>query len=88
MENISTADFYEACYYLLSGCSITTISCKKINGKLTCSFSFEGEHLPARQIDYFQGRAEVNLLQFRRAYAQVNSYAYQAKRKWEKEEQQ
>ena len=86
MESVSTADFYEACYYLLNGCSITTIRCEKVNGKPTCSFEFEGEDLAAHQITYFQGKAKVNLLEFRRAYGQVNSYAHQAKNKWSRQE--
>lgn len=85
METVSTADFYEACYYLLKGCQITTICCEKVNNKPTCTFVFEGDNLAAHQITYFQGKAEVNLLEFRRAYGQVNSYAHQAKKKYEKQ---
>ncbi len=86
MENVSTTDFYEACYYLLKGCQITTIACEKVNNKPTCTFFFEGENLPAHQITYFQGKAEVNLLEFRRAYGQINSYTHHAKSKWMKQE--
>jgi len=32
-------------------------------------------------MEYFQGRAEVNLLQFRRAYGQVNALVRSAKKK-------
>ena len=82
MESITTADFYEASYYLVNNCSIESIQCLPVNGRTACQFSFTGEHLGGLQINYFQGNAEVNLLQFRRAYGQINSYAYEAKKKW------
>ena len=71
MESVSTSDFYEATWYLLNNCTVRTIQCLPVNGKVGCTLTFEGEKLPSLQIDYFQGRAEVNLLQFRRAYGQV-----------------
>lgn len=86
MDNITTSDFYEATYYLLNNCTVQSIQCLPVNGKVGCALTFEGEKLPSLQIDYFQGRAEVNLLQFRRAYGQVNSYAYEAKKKWRQEQ--
>ena len=86
METVTTADFYEASYYILNECSIETIQCTKVNGKVSCHFTFEGENLGPLQVAYFRGNAEVNLLQFRRAYGQINSYAYEAKKKQRKEE--
>ena len=88
MESITTSDFYEASYYLLNQCSVQTIQCIPINGRTACKFTFEGDNLGPLQITYFQGRAEVNLLQFRRAYGQVNSYAYEAKKRWKQEQRQ
>ena len=86
METVTTADFYEASYYILNECSIQTIQCTKVNGRVSCHFTFEGENLGPLQVAYFRGNAEVNLLQFRRAYGQINSYAYEAKKKQRKEE--
>ncbi|MCD6122957.1 MAG: hypothetical protein J7K04_14060 [Spirochaetales bacterium] len=88
MESITTSDFYEAAYYLLNHYSINTIQCLLVNGKVTCQFIFEGENPGPVQLSYFQGKAEVNLLQFRRAYGQVNSYAYEAKKKWKQQQRQ
>ncbi len=86
MESVTTADLYEASYYIINECSIQTIQCTKVNGKVSCHFTFEGANLGPLQVAYFRGEVEVNLLQFRRAYSQINSYAYEAKKKQRKEE--
>ena len=86
METVTTADFYEASYYILNECSIETIQCTKVNGRVSCHFTFLGGNLGPLQVAYFRGNAEVNLLQFRRAYGQINSYAYEAKKKQRKED--
>ena len=86
METVTTADFYEASYYILNECSVQTIQCTKVNGKVSCHFTFEGANLGPLQVAYFRGNAEVNLLQFRRAYGQINSYAYEAKKKQRNQE--
>ncbi len=82
---VQTTDLYEASYYLLNGCFIDTIQCLPVNGKNLSQFSFEGPDLTKLQLSWFQGNAEVNLLEFRRAYSQINSFSYDAKKKWKQQ---
>jgi hypothetical protein len=81
MTKVSTADLYEACYYLLNSCMLEAIEGLPVNGEISCSLSFTGEKIPDLQAQYFQKTASVNLFHFRRAYSQVNSYLLQAKKK-------
>ena len=88
MENITTTDLYEGCYYLLNGCSLTAIEGRMLNGKISCEFTFEGDNVIAYQLSYFQSKAEVNLFQFRRAYGQMSSYVHNARKKFKNEKRQ
>ena len=69
VETVTTTDLYASTYYLLTGCEIEAIEGVRVNGKITCRLSFRSPRIPQLQMDYFQGGAEVNLLQFRRAMA-------------------
>ena len=86
MESIGTSDFYEAAWYILSGCRIRTIVCTEVNEKISCRFTVTGENLGPLQVAYFQGEARVNLLEFRRVYGQINSWSHEAKKKYRNEE--
>ena len=81
VETVTTTDLYESTYYLLTGCELEGIEGMRVNGKITCRLSFRSPKIPQLQMDYFQGGAEVNLLQFRRAYGQINALVRSAKKK-------
>ena len=81
VETVITTDLYESTYYLLAGCELESIEGLRINGKITCRFSFRSPRIPQLQMEYFHGGAEVNLLQFRRAYGQINALVRSAKKK-------
>jgi len=88
MESIGTSDYYEAAWYLLSGCRIRTIVCTEVNGKVMSRFTFTGANLGPLQVAYFQGEARVNLLEFRRVYGQIKTWTHEAKKKYRKEERE
>ena len=81
VDIITTTDLYESTYYLLTGCELEAIEGVRVNGKITCRLSFRSPKIPHLQMEYFQGRAAVNLFQFRRAYGQVNALVRSAKKK-------
>lgn len=81
VDTVTTTDLYESTYYLLTGCELEAIDGVRVNGKITCRLSFRGPEILRLQMEYFQGRAAVNLLQFRRAYGQVNALVRSAKKK-------
>lgn len=82
MQKISTCDLYEATYFVMNGCKIETIEGLQVNGKVACKLTFRGENLPTLQIQYLNGEATVNLLQFRRAYGQLNAWVSTSRRKF------
>ena len=84
----TTTDLYESTYYLQNGCDLISIECIKINGKVTCRLSFSGADITRLQLEYFQGKASINLFDFRRAFGQVNALVHSAKKKAKKQVQQ
>ena len=78
---VTTTDLYESCYYLLNGCELASIEYSKVNGKITCQLSFQSENITSLQIEYFHGKAKVNLFDFRRAFGQVLSLVKTTKKK-------
>ena len=85
MKTVSTTDLYESTFYLCEGCSIETIEGVPVNGNISCKLVLSGPNIEALQVLYFKGEAKVDLFTFRRAYAQVNSYVHNAKKKLRKE---
>jgi len=79
-EIVSTGDIYESVYYVLNGCKLEIIEGVPVNGKISCLLKFTGEDIARLQIEYFQGKAIVNLFAFRRTYSQVNSWINTAKK--------
>lgn len=71
---VSTGDIYECVYYVLGGCDLLAIEGVLVNGKVSCTLSFKGEDIARLQVEYFQGKATVNLFDFRRTYSQVNAW--------------
>jgi hypothetical protein len=68
MQTLTTADYYEAGYYICLGFTVQKVEIVKEDRKPVGKFTFTGEGLTQAQIDYFNGLAVVNLLSFRRAY--------------------
>lgn len=85
LKTVITSDIYEAAYYSMRGCNLKTIEGVPANGKITCKLTFEGENVEDLQIEYFHGRAMVNLMEFRRMYSQVCNWMSVAKRKLKNE---
>lgn len=86
MNPIRTSDLYEAAYYLTAGFLPEEVSCRYLNRELLCDFYFSGEGLEKKQIDFMTNKAAVNLLLFRRSYAEIANYANNAKRDFKKEQ--
>lgn len=80
-DAVTTTDLYESCYYLLNGCELSGIECIKINGKITCRLSFRGEEITGLQLQYFHGKAQANLFDFRRTFGQVYALVNSEKKK-------
>jgi hypothetical protein len=85
MPAVTTSDIYECCYYLLKGCELTSIEGRPVNGQIECEVTFTSSKIVDLQLKYFTGEAVVNLFAFRRAYAQINNYIHQARRKLKNE---
>jgi hypothetical protein len=77
---VTTTDLYEATYYFLNGCELTEIAGTKVNGKLNCELTFNKSDISQLQLNYLQGKASVNIFQFRRAYGQIHSWVLKAKK--------
>jgi hypothetical protein len=71
---------YEAGYYICLGFTVQNAEAAGENKKVIGKFSFSGEGLSQAQIDYFNGEAMVNLLDFRRAYSHLSSVLRAMKR--------
>ena len=84
-DQISTTDTYEAANYLVHGCELLEISCQQMDGKPTCRLVFTGPEINKLQLEYFNGKACINLFAFRRAYGQINAMIYEAKKRAKKE---
>jgi hypothetical protein len=73
MQTLTTSDYYEGGYYICLGYSVEKVELIKEAKKPTGKFTFAGEGLIQAQIEYFNGLAIVNLLDFRRAYIHLNA---------------
>jgi len=83
VENYATTtDLYEATYYYLNACELTEITGTRVNGKITCELTFSKPDITQLQLTYLQGKAEVNLLHFRRAYGQIAAWVMKAKKEF------
>jgi hypothetical protein len=78
----TTTDLYEGTWYLLNGAELTDIHGIRVNGKVACELTFAHPQINQLQLSYFQNCAEVNLLDFRRAFARVHAWIHTAKRKY------
>jgi len=78
----TTTDLYEATYYYLNGCEIIEIAGTKVNGKVTCELTCSKPDITSLQLTYLQGKACVNIFQFRRAYGQIAAWVAKAKKEF------
>ena len=81
MNEVSVTDLYEAAYYLSNGCELVEIIKQKLDGKINCQLVFSGPEIIKLQLAFFQGKAVINLFSFRRAFGQVNTLVFEAKKK-------
>ncbi len=81
-QSIRTSDLYEAAYYLGEGFPPENVSCRRLNNDVLCDFYFSGSGLEDHQISFLTNKAVVNLLLFRRSYAEIANYANNAKREY------
>ena len=81
---INTTDIYEAAFYLIKKAEIKAIEGFPVNSKIVCRIYMESPQISGLQALYFQGRAEVNLFEFRRAYQQISAYMNDARKKLKK----
>ena len=72
-KQITTSDLYESAFYLVSGFEITAIKVVTEAGNLVCQFTHEGENIQSFQLEYFNAKSTVNLLEFRRSYRRVHT---------------
>ena len=72
-QTLITSDYYEAGFYICLGYSVEKVELVKEAKKPAGKFTFTGEGLTQAQIEYFNGQAVVNLLDFRRAYVHLNA---------------
>jgi hypothetical protein len=79
---VTTTDLYESVYYYLNACELIEITGVKVNGKVACELTFARPNIGSLQIAYLQGKAEVNLLDFRRAFGHINAWVHTAKKKF------
>jgi len=83
VENYAiTTDLYESTYFYLNGCELIEITGTKVNGKVTCELTFSKPNISQLQLTYLQGKATVNILQFRRAYGQIAAWVMKAKKEF------
>jgi hypothetical protein len=80
MQTVTTSDYYEAGYYICLGHSVEKVELIKEDKRPAGKFTFTGEGLTQAQIEYFNGEAKVNLLDFRRAYIHLNALLGNVKR--------
>lgn len=81
MEQLSTCDLYEAGYYLLNGGILETVEANEgEDGRLSCRMIFMAKNAGELQTTYFHGKADVNLIEFRRAYYHLNKALSDAKK--------
>jgi hypothetical protein len=73
---------YESVYYALKKCELREIEGIRVNGKIACKLTFVKEGITKHQIDFYQGKAEVNLLDFRQAFGRINAWVHTAKKKF------
>jgi len=84
-EFITTKDLYEAGLYLSLGFVLDKIEVIKENNHLTSQINISGEGIRKKQLDYLNGEATVNIIQFRRNLKHLKALVYAEQRKVKKQ---
>ena len=83
MQNhVTTTDLYESAYYLIKGAELVEIESRTVNGRISCELTFAKPNIIQLQIDYYQGKAEANLIELRRVFGQLHAWVHTAKKKF------
>ena len=83
-KTVITADLYEGSWYLVNGGKIENVELIEEAGKPVCNISISSANLTSLQLDYFNGRSVVNLLDFRRCYQRIHNLVLAAKKESKK----
>jgi len=81
---VTTHDMYEAAYYLTLGGKVASVFAAMEFKKRIFKFIIAGDELQKGQLDFFNGAAVVNLMEFRRCYKILNSYLGSARKEYAK----
>ena len=84
MSQIATRDMYEAAYYLILGCEVERIEVNKENKREICTFCMTGAAISEAQVEYLNGSATVNLMDFRRSYMRLHSLVGNVRKQYAK----
>ena len=84
VKTVVTADLYEGSWYLVNGGKIENVEIIEEAGKPICNISISGTNLTSLQLDYYNGRSVVNLLDFRRSYQRIHNLVLAAKKEVKK----
>lgn len=84
MNIVSTSDLYEACYYLINGCTLEGVETLQVGSKTVCQLSFKGTTIYNLRDIYLRGDSIVNLTNFRTAYSRLLQSTYFAKKEHSK----
>ena len=82
MEKVATtADIHQAAFFILNGAKLIEITPTTVNGKIICELTLARENITELQLAYLQGRANVNLLDFRRVFGHLCAWLHNEKKK-------
>jgi hypothetical protein len=82
MDSETVTDLYQASFYVLNGCEITSVQCIPSGMATSCQMMVEGRDLTDLAQIWFEKRAVANLASFRQAYNHVYNLCQQAKRNY------
>jgi hypothetical protein len=83
---VTTSDIYEASFYFMSGAQITGIEVIEELKRQICKITLKSDNFILLQNEYFQGKAQVNIFEFRRSYSRISNLVVLAKREAKKKE--
>ena len=81
-QNVKTQDIYEGAYLLTLDANILNVEVFPENKRLVCRFTFTGTDLLTAQNKYYNGKAEVNVWEFRRCFSRINALIGTARKEY------
>jgi hypothetical protein len=83
-ESAEVWDLYQAAYLLTLGCNVELVECVPMkSGVTTYRFVMSGIGMQDYLQSYASKEAVVNLYAFRNAYYELNTFVYQARKRYE-----